>query len=671
MSDGGSRLTAELLVDGAVPRHPAISPDGAWVGYVVASMGWTEDAVGALWVAAVDGSSEPKALASGVDRDCVPAWAPDSASLFFGSDRQLHQIRLDGGDAAALTAWRGGISGYLPLASGEAVAGNKTAAGSETAPDGTAGAGSDVVAVVAADEPSAEDERRTAERDDAMVWGARPTCSRLRLLDLRTRQLRTVDGLGDRHIVEIAQRPDGGPLAVLTWATPEIDPGAYTAELHVVDLETGAVRDLGPVELEATAPTWWHVDGHWHLAYLAITPPGSVGGFAVFDITVTAARSPGPRRNLTAGMTACPTGLAQSADGQPLAMFADGLDTSIYRLDPGTQRFELVSGRKGRVDTLTVSRSGEVVAVLASTAREPKDVHAGPPAGRLVRLSDTRPELRGITWGTQERMSYQASDGLELDGLLILPPGKNRPDGPFPLVTMVHGGPYDRHADEFYGGLFSPGQWLAAAGYAVFLPNPRGSSGHGHEFAATVAGRVGLDEWTDIVSGIDLLIADGVADRDRLGIGGYSHGGFMAAWAIGQTNRFKAALMGAGISDWSMQVAAGELGTLEADLGGSCGWEGTGPHRHDQVSPISYASRIRTPVLILHGQDDTNVPIGQATYFHRALTRFGVEHDFVVYPREGHGVRERNHQLDLLRRTRTWFDRWLGDPISRAGQAAD
>ncbi|MDH6128099.1 prolyl oligopeptidase family serine peptidase [Kitasatospora sp. GP82] len=148
----------------------------------------------------------------------------------------------------------------------------------------------------------------------------------------------------------------------------------------------------------------------------------------------------------------------------------------------------------------------------------------------------------------------------------------------------------------------------------------------------------GLDEWTDIVSGIDLLIADGVADPDRLGIGGWSHGGFMAAWAVGQTDRFKAALMGAGISDWGMLAATGELGAQEAGLGGSFGWEGNGPHHHDRLSPISSASKIRTPVLILHGEDDTNVPLGQATFFHRALRRFGVEHEFVVYPREGHTI---------------------------------
>jgi dipeptidyl aminopeptidase/acylaminoacyl peptidase len=638
MSGSAPELTAELIVDSVAPRYPVISPDGRWVAYALAAFGVTEPPLSALWVAAADGSSPPRKLTAGAARDCVPRWSPDSASLFFGSGRQLHRIRLDGGTAEALTAWRGGISDQWPLADGQ------------------------VVAVVAVDEPTEEDERRQAERDDAMVWGERVPYGRLRLLDLGTRALRVVDGLGDRHVVEVAQRPDGGPLAVISWACPEIYPGASTAELHVVDQQTRAVHELGRVELEARSLAWWSVDDAWHLAYLAVTPPGPVGGLAVFDLTVPAAGAAAEHRNLTAGMTVCPTRLVQVADGLPLALFADGLDTAIYRLDPGPHRFQRVSTRDGNVDALSVHRTGEMIAVLAATSYEPGDVYAGPPGGRLVRLSDTRPELRRIRWGTQERLSYKAHDGLGLDGLLIRPAGRRREDGPFPLITLVHGGPYDRHADECFAGDHASGQWLATAGYAVFLPNPRGGSGHGHEFAAAVAGRVGLDEWTDIVSGIDLLIADGIADPDRLGIGGWSHGGFMAAWAIGQTGRFKAALMGAGISDWGMLVATGHFGVSEAGLAGSCGWEGPGPHRHDQLSPVSFASKVRTPVLIVHGEDDTNVPLGQATYFHRALCQFGVGHELVVYPREGHGVAERNHQLDLLHRTRAWFGRWLGDP---------
>ena len=133
----------------------------------------------------------------------------------------------------------------------------------------------------------------------------------------------------------------------------------------------------------------------------------------------------------------------------------------------------------------------------------------------------------------------------------------------------------------------------------------------------------------------------------------------MAAWAIGHTDRFAAAVMGAGVTDWGMLAGSGEWGVFETALGGSTGWEGVGPHRHDELSPISYAANVRTPVLILQGADDTNVPLSQAEYFHRALRHHGAEHEFVVYPREGHSFRERRHQIDLLNRTRAWFDRWL------------
>jgi dipeptidyl aminopeptidase/acylaminoacyl peptidase len=638
MGEDAPELTAELVVDGAVPSQPAVSPDGCWVAYVVAPAGRRgERCLNAIWLAAADGSSPPWQLTAGIAADSDPRWAPDSASVFFLSDRtgsrQLHRVRVGGGEAEVLTDWRGEICGAWPLADAR------------------------LVAVVATDEPTGEDERRRAERDDAFVWGQQLRRGRLRVLDLATGELRTLDGLGHRHVVNLAPRPDGGALAAISQASPQPDPGQPASALHVVDLETGTARDLGPLGLEARSPAWWQAGGCWHLAYLAM--PAPFGGDAVYDVAVSATAA--VHRDLTAGMASCPTELAQVTGGPPLALFADGLDTAICRLDPDLLRFERVSALHGLADSLTACRSGAVIAALASTTYEPVNVHAGPPAGQLIQLSDTQPALRAIRWGSQERLSYLAPDGLRLDGLLLLPPGRGRADGPFPLVTLVHGGPDARYADQLMLAPYPCGQWLATAGYAVFLPNPRGGIGHGHDFAATVARSAGGSEWSDILNGIDLLIAEGVADPDRLGIGGASHGGFMAAWAIGQTDRFKAAMMIAGISDWGMLVATGDGGTLEAELSGSCGWEGTGPHPHDQVSPISFASKIRTPVLIAHGEDDTNVPVGQAIYFHRALSWYGAEHELVIYPREGHGLAERNHQLDLLRRTRAWFDRWLRD----------
>lgn len=633
-------LLAELMVDSAAPLYPAVSPDGSLVAYAVKTVGVRERLVSALWVADAAGGPVPRQLTDGSAWVGAPQWAPDSRSLYFVTGRQLHRLRLDDGSAEAVTAWRGGVAGFRPLADGRAVA------------------------VVAVDEPDAEDERRRAEGDDAVVWDERAHPARLRLLDLDSRRMRLVAALGERHVVEVVQRPDGGPLAVLSWADPEEDSGAFAAELHLVDPHTAAVHDLGPVGMDACSPTWWRAEEVWHLSCLATTPPGPVGGTAVFDITVPDAGPAPEHRNLTAGMSVCPTELVQVAEGTPLALFADGLDTALYRLDPAGTAFRPVATRQGIAHALTASRTGETVAMLAGAADEPKNVHAGPPGGPLTRVSDTRPEVREVRWGHQERLSYQASDGLTLDGLLLLPPGTSRQDGPFPLITLVHGGPYGRYADEFQFHIeLPPAQWLAVAGYAVFLPNPRGSQGRGHAFAAAVAGAVGGAEWNDITDGIDLLVTEGVADPDRLGIGGWSHGGFMAAWAVAQTDRFRAAVMGAGISDWGIQNAVGDQGAdRESALSGSCGWEGPGPHPHDRVSPLSYAARIRTPVLILHGEDDTNVPLSQAVLFHRALRHFGVEHQFVVYPREGHMISERAHRLDLLRRTRAWFDRHLGSP---------
>jgi dipeptidyl aminopeptidase/acylaminoacyl peptidase len=646
MRDNTSELTAELVVDSGLPGAPALSPDGRWVAFVVTTVGQAEEYPSSeLWIAAVEEGGPPRRLTAGPAEDSFPQWAPDSESLFFLSDRaergvaQLHRIRPSTGETETLTGWKSGIHSRLPLAD------------------------PDLVAVVAFDEPTDEDERRARQRDDARVWGERPRPARLRLLDLRTGDIATPAAFGDRHVVELVQRPDGGPLAVLTRPTPELTPGLLHPELHLMDPVTGSTRDLGAAHPEASSVVWWQAEDGWRLAYLATTPPRLVAGRAVFDVAVpasgTASGTASAHRNLTAGTTVCPAHLVQVRSGAPLALFADGLDTAVHRLDTARHRFVEVSRRDGLAEQLTANWHGDVVAVVASTAYQPKDVHAGPPQGPLVRLSDTSPALRRIRWGTQERLCYQASDGQALDGLVLLPAGKSRQDGPFPLVTLVHGGPYDRHADRLMLGWATSGQWLATAGYAVFLPNPRGGQGHGHDFATRVAGAVGGDEWTDILTGIDLMIADGIADPDRLAIGGWSHGGFLAAWAIGQTDRFKAALMGAGISDWGMLAATGELGPFEAALGGSTGWEGTGPHRHDQLSPISFASKIRTPVLIVHGENDTNVPLAQAEFFHRALRRFGVTHEYVVYPRENHSIRERNHQLDLLRRTREWFDRWL------------
>jgi dienelactone hydrolase len=591
-----TELTAELVVDDRVPSTPVLAPDGRQVCYLVAPVG--DRATTELHLAG-------RVLAVGpVSR---PRWSPDSTALYFLSPRP-HRLTVADGTVTPLTEWPGDVHDHLPLADGR-------------------------IALVATDEPT---------EPDVIVVGGEPR-ARLRLLDPHTGRVDTPDVFAGRHVVELCQRPDGGPLAVLTRACADADRGPRTGELHVFHPATGVADDLAPVEAVAESLAWWHDDG-WHIGYLALTPPSLQAGTAVFDVAVDT----GTKRNRTAGLPMCPTELRQT-DTTPLVLFAEGLDTTLARLDP-TGSTTLLR-RPGKLDQLTVA--GDRIAVVAGGRYRHPEVHIGLP---LHPLTDTGRWLSTITLGTQRPLRYRAADGLALDGLVVLPPGR---DGPFPLVTIPHGGPYDRYADVCQLFWYPSAQWLATAGYAVFLPNPRGGQGHGHEFALSVAGRVGQEEWTDILTGIDLLVADGIADPDRLGIAGWSHGGFLAAWAVGHTDRFRAALVGAGVTDWGMLAATGENGQFETALGASTGWEGAGPHPHDALSPISYASRITTPVLVLHGAEDTNVPLGQAEYLHRALSHYGVDHEYVIYPRENHRIRERAHQLDVLRRTRAWFDRWL------------
>ncbi|WP_143847225.1 S9 family peptidase, partial [Nocardiopsis sp. JB363] len=437
--------------------------------------------------------------------------------------------------------------------------------------------------------------------------------------------------------------------------TPERDPVHPHWRLHLVDLADGHVEHLGDLGWEAHAPTWWHDGRRWHLSYLAMRP-GPDGAQAVLDLIPGTGAEP---TDLTADLERCPLELVQAAQGPPLALFAHGLDTELHRLDPSTRTFTPLRRSTGLLESLTCDDTGTTVAVQVATPTHPREVYAGAATATLTRLTHLRPELEGLAWGAQERLAYRARDGLELDGLLVMPVGLPPEEGPFPMVTWVHGGPYGRFMDQFTLNAHAPAQWLAHSGYAVFLPNPRGGQGHGRTFAERVIGHLGAGEWTDILDGIDLLVQRGVADPDRLGIGGWSHGGTMAAWAVGHTDRFRAALVGAGVSDWGMLAATGEYGAAEAGLSGSIGWEGIGPHPHDAVGPISFASHITTPVLIAHGREDTNVPVGQALYLHRALRHFGVECEFVTYPGAGHGLHTSSHQADLLERTRAWFDRHL------------
>jgi len=246
---------------------------------------------------------------------------------------------------------------------------------------------------------------------------------------------------------------------------------------------------------------------------------------------------------------------------------------------------------------------------------------------------------------------WQGADGWEIQGFLLHPLGSSA--GPAPMVTEIHGGPtgmasYSYFSAKRYYGL------LAARGFAVFIPNYRGSTGWGLEFAESNIGDMGGKDWEDIQKGIDHCVSEGIADPERLGITGGSYGGFMSAWAVTQTDRFKAAVMAAGISDWRSFHGRSYLCDWDAiHYGGADPWDPDGIYR--KFSPITHVKNVKAPTLIIHGEVDRDVPVEQAYLFYRALKDLGVETDLVIYPREPHGFGEKSHILDANRRTVNWF----------------
>jgi dipeptidyl aminopeptidase/acylaminoacyl peptidase len=628
-----TQLTAELLVDRLEPSDLQVSPDGRLVAFVVAPVGRAgEHKESAIWVVPVDGSEPARTLTAGTAQDHKPRWAPDSRSLYFLSDRaerkqaQVHRLPIDGGEALPLTSGKPGIETFAPL------------------PDGR------TVALLSSDRPSEEHERREKERDDPQVFGEQWRPHRLRLLDVDSRAVTTLLATGDLHVANLAPSPDGSLIAVVLWETPDYDHIARPCTLAVVDPVADRLRARWTIPAGEVDLAWSSAGGE----LVVLGPSGSGGqvGNGLFLVGL----EDGEPRPLPLDRPSCPLWLAPA--GAPLVSVAEGLDSWVGRVE-GEAVVPVGPVMPGSLHYLSTSPDGGVIAGLRGGPGEPYDVWAGPADGELRRVSDLKPELRRVAWGAQERLTWRASDGLELDGVLVLPAGKTREDGPFPMVTLVHGGPYWRTADDLQLSWAQPAEWLALDGYASFLPNPRGGLGHGSAFAELVQGAVGIDDWSDIVAGLDALIGQGVADPGRLAIGGWSQGGYMSAWAVTQTDRFRAAVMGAGVSDWGMMVAESDLPTFEASLGGSTGWEGPGPHRHDELSPVSFAHRAKTPTLILHGEKDERVPLGQARFFARALEAAGVPFELVLYPREPHGLEERNHLLDLLRRWREWLARWL------------
>ena len=613
---------AQLKPEQALSRRTIsevrFSPDGERVAFTVSEPPKGTTRIRHIWVLQV-GSRESHQFTSSAKSESAPRWSPDGRKLAFLSDRedstQIYLISLGGGEALRLTEGKNAVRSF------------------EWSPDGKQ------IAFLAPEAKTEAEDKKEKDKDDARVVDRDDKLARLWLIDVEAKKVRQLTA-GKWRVDEAKWTPQGDQLIVS--ATDHAESDQETNRIFSIAVADGQMKQIaaprGPFGQLNVSP-----DGK-SVAYLA----ARVDGPAPHDLYLQPLAG-GPARNLSAnGIDRPIANFVWTADQSILALVVNGFHTQFFTV---TREGKTEARNAFTVNPASFDAATNRVAFVGETAVEAPEVWLSDRAGQADKVTNLNETWKQITLIKPEIVRYKSFDGAEIEAALLKPSGIQE-GTKVPLVVLVHGGPTGRWADS----LNPWGQLLASRGYAVLCPNVRGSTGYGQRFVEMNRADWGGGDFKDVMAGVDFLIARGLADPERLGIAGWSYGGYMSMWAITQTNRFKASVAGAGLSD-----LASEFGTEDGSSYDEW-FYGTPYEKLDgfmKSSPITYVKNARTPVLIIQGENDVTDPIGQSQQFYRGLKHYGVESDFVLYPREGHGFREEKHQLDVLNRIIAWFEEHL------------
>jgi len=456
----------------------------------------------------------------------------------------------------------------------------------------------------------------------------------------------------DLFVYEYAWSPDGTAFAA-TGAHGSGDDNWWTAELFLIPVSGGVARVLHHPALQIAEPTW-SPDGT-RIGFIE----GLMSDFEVNggDVLVVPA-SGGKARNVTPGMRASATQLSWTREGGLLAVAIVGGDSAFLKVDPDRPGAPVTLWR-GQEQVLArwhtsaaFAGDGATVALARETAMQPPEVWVGP-IGRWTQRSQANAKLKSPV--AQVQSLTWKSDRWEVQGWLYLPPEDVWP-GKRPLVVSVHGGPASAAKNTFDDKLLV----LVSQGYAVLAPNPRGSYGQGEAFTRANVKDFGHGDLRDILAGVDAAARTGRVDGARVGIRGHSYGGYMAMFAVTQTRRFKAAMASAGIANFLSYTGQNKIDQWMLPYFGATVYADRAVYARS--SPIEFITRVKTPTLVLVGERDAECPAPQSFEFWKALKTLGVPTELVVYPDEGHKLRDPVNVLDATRREVGWFDRFLASP---------
>ncbi len=622
-ANSGKLLTPEASLNLRSISDVQFSPEGTRLAFVV-----TEPPKGTgrkhhIWIRE-NSSSAVRQFTYSEKSEGSPRWSPNGKQLAFLSDRgeeqQIYLMRVEGGEGIALTKGKRSVSKF------------------EWSPDGKQ------IAFLAPDAKSDQQEKKEKDKDDAHVADREDRRARLWIVDVATGDTKALTK-PTWEVNELVWAAGGDHLIVKATDRPQSD--EYTDRIYSVGISDGAAKQM----LAPRGP----------FGELRMSPNGNTVSFV-------GSREDGPEphdlqllaingravRNLTGASLDRPVeDYHWQRDGSLVVVAANGFGSLFVKYSSDGTKHDLAAS-PAPSGSVALSPNGEV-AYVSQNATHPQELWLWDQNNAPQQLSHLNDSWKQFRLSPPEIYKYKSFDGLEIEAALLRPQGTDA-KVKFPLIALIHGGPTGRWSDA----VETWGQLLVCHGYAVFYPNIRGSVGYGQKFVELNRGDWGGGDFKDVMAGVKDLVDRGIADPHRLGIGGWSYGGYMAEWAITQTNEFKAAVSGAGMANLISEFGMEDHPSGDEWFYG-VPWEK--PEGFLNSSPFIHMKNAKTPTLVLQGDADTIDPLGQSQELYRGLKRYGVETELVVYPREPHGFHEEKHLVDRLNRILAWYDSHLNSPV--------
>ncbi len=631
--------TFDQIIELKRPGAVALSPDGSRVAYTVSEANWDENAYETeIYLASASGG-EPIQLTRAKKSSTSPDWSPDGKWLAFASDRtdkrQLYLINPAGGEAKAITSVEDGIDGF------------------RWSPDGTK------IAFTMSDPKPDAAKERDKKYGEFMVIDSEYRMSHLHVIDVdpnasepaKPKRLTS----GAFTVGSFDWSPDGKAIAFDHRIDPNLT-NSHSADISVLTVSDGAVRKLVTQEGPDSGPVW-SPDGRQIAFQSAMASPSF---FYTNNRIAVVPASGGAVKAVSLTFDEQPNIIEWTPDG---ILFA-GLERSssrLYRLDPATGQYKTLTTANGAtIGGFSFSRDFSSVAFVSSDATSYPELHIAQMSalGSPRKLTAYGKQIDGWTVGSREMISWKSTDGTTIEGVLHKP-ADFQPGRKYPLLVVIHGGPtgISRPVRVQMGGVYPIEQWLAK-GALVLEPNYRGSAGYGEKFRALNVRNLGVGDAWDVLSGVDHLIAQGLADKDRMGVMGWSQGGYISAFlATHERQPFKAISVGAGISNWMTYYVNTDIHPFTRQYLKATPWDD--PQIYATTSPMTTIKRAKTPTLIQHGEFDTRVPTPNAYELYQGLQDVGVPVRLIIYKGFGHGLNKPKAARAAMEHNWEWFDKHL------------